>query len=101
MAAKQDDPQGDDADDQRGESRRRFLLRDRHEAVPAEGSRRPTAPRPGRRPSSPRDSCARSPPAGDALTGRYIHAEHDDIDDLIARAEEIRREDLSAIRLRR
>jgi len=37
----------------------------------------------------------------DALAGRYIHAEHDDIEDLIARAEEIEGEDLNAIRLRR
>jgi 3-oxoacyl-[acyl-carrier protein] reductase len=37
----------------------------------------------------------------DALAGRYIHAEHDDIEDLIARADEIVREDLNAIRLRR
>jgi 3-oxoacyl-[acyl-carrier protein] reductase len=37
----------------------------------------------------------------DALSGRYIHAEHDDVDDLVARAEEIRRDDLNAIRLRR
>ena len=37
----------------------------------------------------------------DALAGRYIHAEHDDIEDLIARAEEIREQDLNAIRLRR
>src|SRR5947209_2891132 len=37
----------------------------------------------------------------DALAGRYIHAEHDDIEDLIARADEIHREDLNAIRLRR
>jgi len=37
----------------------------------------------------------------DALAGRYIHAEHDDIEDLIARADEIEREDLNAIRLRR
>ena len=37
----------------------------------------------------------------DSLTGRYIHAEHDDIDDLIARADEIAAEDLNAIRLRR
>jgi 3-oxoacyl-[acyl-carrier protein] reductase len=37
----------------------------------------------------------------DALAGRYIHAEHDDIEDLIARAEEIEQEDLNAIRLRR
>jgi 3-oxoacyl-[acyl-carrier protein] reductase len=37
----------------------------------------------------------------DALAGRYIHAEHDDIEDLISRAEEIEREDLNTIRLRR
>jgi NAD(P)-dependent dehydrogenase (short-subunit alcohol dehydrogenase family) len=35
----------------------------------------------------------------DALSGRYIHAEHDDIDDLIRRADEIRDRDLNAIRL--
>ncbi|MDQ4049155.1 MAG: SDR family NAD(P)-dependent oxidoreductase [Actinomycetota bacterium] len=37
----------------------------------------------------------------DRLTGRYIHAEHDDIEDLIARADEIIANDLNAIRLRR
>jgi NAD(P)-dependent dehydrogenase (short-subunit alcohol dehydrogenase family) len=37
----------------------------------------------------------------DALAGRYIHAEHDDIEDLIARAGEIEEEDLNAIRLQR
>ena len=37
----------------------------------------------------------------DALTGRYIHAEHDDIDELIARADEIRERDLNSIRLQR
>jgi 3-oxoacyl-[acyl-carrier protein] reductase len=37
----------------------------------------------------------------DALAGRYLHAEHDDIEDLIARAHEVRRDDLNAIRLRR
>ena len=37
----------------------------------------------------------------DALAGRYIHAEHDDIEDLILRADEIAAEDLNAIRLRR
>jgi 3-oxoacyl-[acyl-carrier protein] reductase len=37
----------------------------------------------------------------DALAGRYIHAEHDDIDDLIARADEIQRDDLNTIRLQR
>jgi NAD(P)-dependent dehydrogenase (short-subunit alcohol dehydrogenase family) len=37
----------------------------------------------------------------DALAGRYIHAEHDDIEDLIARAEQIAKDDLNAIRLRR
>jgi hypothetical protein len=37
----------------------------------------------------------------DALAGRYIHAEHDDIEELIARADEIAANDLNAIRLRR
>lgn len=37
----------------------------------------------------------------DELAGRYLHAEHDDIEELIARAEEIRKGDLNAIRLRR
>ncbi len=37
----------------------------------------------------------------DALAGRYIHAEHDDIDDLIARADEIQQNDLNEIRLQR
>jgi NAD(P)-dependent dehydrogenase (short-subunit alcohol dehydrogenase family) len=37
----------------------------------------------------------------DALAGRYIHAEHDDIEDLIARADEIEAKDLNAIRLQR
>jgi 3-oxoacyl-[acyl-carrier protein] reductase len=37
----------------------------------------------------------------DALSGRYIHAEHDDIEDLIRRADEIVENDLNAIRLQR
>ena len=37
----------------------------------------------------------------DALAGRYLHAEHDDIEDLIRRADEIRDNDLNAIRLQR
>jgi hypothetical protein len=37
----------------------------------------------------------------DALAGRYIHAEHDDIEELIRRGDEIRRRDLNAIRLQR
>jgi NAD(P)-dependent dehydrogenase (short-subunit alcohol dehydrogenase family) len=37
----------------------------------------------------------------DTLAGLYIHAEHDDVDDLLARSEEIREQDLNAIRLRR
>jgi len=37
----------------------------------------------------------------DALAGRYIHAEHDDIEDLIVRADEIEARDLNAIRLQR
>ena len=35
----------------------------------------------------------------DALSGRYIHAEHDDVDDLVRRADEIRERDLNVIRL--
>ena len=37
----------------------------------------------------------------DALAGRYLHAEHDDVEDLIRRADEVVAEDLNAIRLRR
>ena len=37
----------------------------------------------------------------DALAGRYLHAEHDDVDELLARVDEIREQDLNAIRLRR
>jgi 3-oxoacyl-[acyl-carrier protein] reductase len=37
----------------------------------------------------------------DALTGRYLHAEHDDIEDLVARTDEIVEHDLNAIRLQR
>jgi 3-oxoacyl-[acyl-carrier protein] reductase len=37
----------------------------------------------------------------DRLAGRYLHAEHDDVDDLAARADEIVENDLNAIRLRR
>jgi 3-oxoacyl-[acyl-carrier protein] reductase len=37
----------------------------------------------------------------DELAGRYLHAEHDDIEELIGRADEIKRNDLNAIRLRR
>jgi NAD(P)-dependent dehydrogenase (short-subunit alcohol dehydrogenase family) len=37
----------------------------------------------------------------DALSGRYLHAEHDDVDDVAARAEQIVADDLNAIRLRR
>lgn len=37
----------------------------------------------------------------DALAGRYLHAEHDDVEDLIGRADEIAENDLNAIRLRR
>jgi 3-oxoacyl-[acyl-carrier protein] reductase len=37
----------------------------------------------------------------DALAGRYLHAEHDDIEELIRRADEIVEQDLNAIRLRR
>jgi 3-oxoacyl-[acyl-carrier protein] reductase len=37
----------------------------------------------------------------DALAGRYLHAEHDDVADLIRRADEVVANDLNAIRLQR
>jgi NAD(P)-dependent dehydrogenase (short-subunit alcohol dehydrogenase family) len=37
----------------------------------------------------------------DRLAGRYLHAEHDDIEELIRRADEVVADDLNAIRLRR
>jgi 3-oxoacyl-[acyl-carrier protein] reductase len=37
----------------------------------------------------------------DALAGRYLHAEHDDVEELIGRAEELVEQDLNSIRLRR
>jgi NAD(P)-dependent dehydrogenase (short-subunit alcohol dehydrogenase family) len=37
----------------------------------------------------------------DALAGRYLHAEHDDVDALLGRIDEVREHDLNAIRLRR
>jgi 3-oxoacyl-[acyl-carrier protein] reductase len=37
----------------------------------------------------------------DALAGRYLHAEHDDVEELIRRADEVLVDDLNAIRLRR
>jgi hypothetical protein len=37
----------------------------------------------------------------DKLSGRYLHAEHDDIEDLIRRAHELVEADLNAIRLQR
>jgi NAD(P)-dependent dehydrogenase (short-subunit alcohol dehydrogenase family) len=37
----------------------------------------------------------------DALAGRYLHAEHDDIEDLIRRADDVVANDLNSIRLRR
>lgn len=37
----------------------------------------------------------------DALAGRYLHAEHDDVDELLGRIDEVRDRDLNAIRLRR
>lgn len=37
----------------------------------------------------------------DALAGRYLHAEHNDVDDLVSRIDEVVEEDLQAIRLRR
>ena len=37
----------------------------------------------------------------DALAGRYLHAEHDDVDELMSRIDVVREDDLNAIRLRR
>ena len=37
----------------------------------------------------------------DALAGRYLHAEHDDLDDLLSRIDDVHSQDLNAIRLRR
>jgi len=37
----------------------------------------------------------------DALAGRYLHAEHDDLDDLLSRIDDVRSQDLNAIRLQR
>jgi NAD(P)-dependent dehydrogenase (short-subunit alcohol dehydrogenase family) len=37
----------------------------------------------------------------DALAGRYLHAEHDDLDALLARIDDVHERDLNAIRLRR
>jgi len=37
----------------------------------------------------------------DALAGRYLHAEHDDVDDLLARIDDVREHDLNAIRVQR
>jgi 3-oxoacyl-[acyl-carrier protein] reductase len=37
----------------------------------------------------------------DAVAGRYLHAEHDDIEDLIRRADDVIANDLNAIRLQR
>ena len=54
------------------------------------GRRSPTTRR-GRRPSWRRRSSASSRPGRyDALAGRYLHAEHDDIDELLSRIDEVR-----------
>jgi 3-oxoacyl-[acyl-carrier protein] reductase len=37
----------------------------------------------------------------DALAGRYLHAEHDNVDELLGRIDDVRERDLNAIRLRR
>ena len=50
---------------------------------------------------APRLVCVLASGRADALAGRYLHAEHDDIEDLIARAQAIVADDLNAIRLRR
>ena len=50
---------------------------------------------------APQLVCVLASGRADDLAGRYLHAEHDDIEDLIERSDEIRAEDLNAIRLRR
>jgi hypothetical protein len=35
------------------------------------------------------------------LAGRYLYAEHDDVEELLGRVREVRERDLNAIRLRR
>jgi NAD(P)-dependent dehydrogenase (short-subunit alcohol dehydrogenase family) len=50
---------------------------------------------------APRLVCTLASGRADALAGRYLHAEHDDVDDLIRRADEVVEHDLNAIRLRR
>ena len=37
----------------------------------------------------------------DALAGRYLHAEHTDVDEMVARLDEVEERDVQAIRLRR
>jgi 3-oxoacyl-[acyl-carrier protein] reductase len=37
----------------------------------------------------------------DPLAGRYLHAEHDDVDDLLARIDDVRERDLNSIRVQR
>ena len=36
-----------------------------------------------------------------ALAGRYLHAQHDDVDDLLLRIDEVRERAMNSIRLRR
>jgi hypothetical protein len=56
----------------------------------------------GRRPNSLRELVRKLSTGGyDALAGRYLHAEHDDVDELLERIDEVRERDLNAIRLRR
>jgi 3-oxoacyl-[acyl-carrier protein] reductase len=50
---------------------------------------------------APQLVCVLASGRADKLSGRYIHAEHDDIEDLIRRADEIVETDLNAIRLQR
>jgi hypothetical protein len=50
---------------------------------------------------APRLVAALATGAYDALAGRYLHAEHDDLADLLMRIDEIQQRDLNAIRLRR
>jgi hypothetical protein len=45
--------------------------------------------------------CALASGRLDRLSGRFLHAVDDDVEDLVARAEEIVADDLNAVRLRR
>jgi hypothetical protein len=63
-------------------------------------ARSPTM-RDGRRRSSLQSSSGGSRAAATTRWRRYLHAEHDNVDELLDRIDEVRDRDLNAIRLRR